>query len=380
MQWEMVELGKVADVIAGQSPPSEFYNKTGEGIPFFQGKADFGEMFPTVRYWCTKPTKIAEPGDVLFSVRAPVGPTNLNNVRACIGRGLSAIRVGNKLDVRYLLHYLRKNEQRIADLGTGSTFKAIVQADLKQIQIPLPPLAEQQRLAALLDTADALRRKDRDLLAHYDRLVQSVFLDLFGEENSLLGKEEIRNCIKIIGGYAFKSNNFKNEGIPVIKIGTVNRGFFDLSTLSFLPVSFLEKYKKWRVLPGDLLISLTGTVGKDDYGNVEIATNDYPNYLLNQRVAKIEFNSEKVGKEFLYHLFKQPFIKRELTGLSRGVRQANISNEDICQLKITLPPLPLQNHFAALVANIEAQKERVRAQSAQSEALFQGLLQRTFQV
>jgi type I restriction enzyme S subunit len=87
-----VELKDVAEIIAGQSPKSEFYNENGEGVPFFQGKADFGEDYPTVTTWCTKPKKMAKEGDMLFSVRAPVGPTNIAKVDCCIGRGLSAIR------------------------------------------------------------------------------------------------------------------------------------------------------------------------------------------------------------------------------------------------------------------------------------------------
>jgi type I restriction enzyme S subunit len=71
--WEKVSLSNVAEVIAGQSPESKYYNNVGNGIPFFQGKADFGLDYPTVRYWCTQPTKIAKPLDILFSVRAPVG-------------------------------------------------------------------------------------------------------------------------------------------------------------------------------------------------------------------------------------------------------------------------------------------------------------------
>lgn len=86
-------LSDVAKIIMGQSPPSSTYNSTGKGLPFFQGKTDFGEMYPTPRVYCTEPNRIAEPGDILITVRAPVGPTNINFVQSCIGRGLAAIRV-----------------------------------------------------------------------------------------------------------------------------------------------------------------------------------------------------------------------------------------------------------------------------------------------
>ena len=94
-------------IIAGQSPESKYYNTDGIAIPFFQGKEDFGSLYPTVRVYCSKPTKVAEKEDILLSVRAPVGPTNLSSGRVCIGRGLAAIRPSSELDLRYLLYYFR---------------------------------------------------------------------------------------------------------------------------------------------------------------------------------------------------------------------------------------------------------------------------------
>jgi len=89
---QIAKLQEVAEIIMGQSPPGDTYNETGDGLPFFQGKAEFGETCPTVKKWCNAPKKIAEAGDILMSVRAPVGPTNLASERCCIGRGLAAIR------------------------------------------------------------------------------------------------------------------------------------------------------------------------------------------------------------------------------------------------------------------------------------------------
>ena len=164
MRWEMVRLSSVAEVIAGQSPESKYYNDKGDGIPFFQGKADFRIDYPIVRYWCTQPTKIAKPMDILMSVRAPVGPTNICDVEACIGRGLAAIRTSDKLNYKYLYFYFKSIEEKIASQGNGSTFSAITTSVLKDLQIPLPPLPIQKRIAEILDAADALKRKDQELL------------------------------------------------------------------------------------------------------------------------------------------------------------------------------------------------------------------------
>jgi type I restriction enzyme S subunit len=133
----------------GQSPPGTSYNTSADGLPFFQGKTDFGDMYPTVRVFCNQPSRIAERGDILMFVRAPVGPTNLAKEKCCIGRGLAALRPGDRLDTNFLLYFLRYHEPHLASQGQGSTFDAI-RDDLEEIEIPLPVLSEQQRIAALL--------------------------------------------------------------------------------------------------------------------------------------------------------------------------------------------------------------------------------------
>jgi type I restriction enzyme S subunit len=176
-----VVLSDVANIIMGQSPPSSTYNTRGQGLPFFQGKADFGDMYPTPRIYCSEPNRIAEPGDILITVRAPVGPTNLSRERACIGRGLSALRVGNRLDRNYLFYFLRFYEPELAKAGTGSTFAAISREDLETIKLPFPALSEQQRIAAILQKADRLRRLRRFARQLSDTYLQSVFLEMFGD-------------------------------------------------------------------------------------------------------------------------------------------------------------------------------------------------------
>lgn len=145
------KLQDCATIIAGQSPESKYYNSTGEGIPFFQGKADFGELYPKVRVYCSSPTKIAQYNDILLSVRAPVGPTNLSPGTVCIGRGLAAIRPDDSLDLKYLLYYFRYFETQLSAKGTGTTFKAINQKLIKNLEIPIPPLNEQSRIVAHIE-------------------------------------------------------------------------------------------------------------------------------------------------------------------------------------------------------------------------------------
>lgn len=162
--WKRVLLGHVAEIIMGQSPPSCTYNTQNRGLPFFQGKAEFGNYTPTAVKYCSLPQKIAEKDDVLVSVRAPVGPTNLCMERSCIGRGLAAIRSNGTAHSKYVLYYIRSIEPWLSEQGTGSTFSAISRKHIEQISIPLAPLNEQHRIAAKLEELLAKVEKCKERL------------------------------------------------------------------------------------------------------------------------------------------------------------------------------------------------------------------------
>lgn len=144
--WVTTRLGEIAHIRFGQSPPSSSYNDKGEGYPFFQGKADFKQLYPIVTKWCISPRVIANSGDILISVRAPVGPTNLCNQKSCIGRGLAAITPLGNIPSLYILYYLRYKESKISKIGSGSTFNAITRKELESIPIQIAPLDEQKRI------------------------------------------------------------------------------------------------------------------------------------------------------------------------------------------------------------------------------------------
>jgi len=184
--WVWSELGKICVVIMGQSPPSNTYNSIKSGLPFYQGKKDFGEMFPNPTQWCSEPSKIAEENDVLVSVRAPVGPTNLCQEDSCIGRGLAALRSVGGILPKYILYAMRAFEQQLAEKGSGTTFVAISAKDLYTFPFPLPPFAEQQRIVARVEELFVQTRALAKELVHsqieLDGLSQSALSHLLASE------------------------------------------------------------------------------------------------------------------------------------------------------------------------------------------------------
>jgi len=181
--WVRIRLDAFAEIILGQSPPSSTYNEDGNGLSFYQGKLEFGHMYPTPRKWCTSPKKIAEKGDVLISVRAPVGPTNICPERSCIGRGLAAIRGLAGVETHFILYLMRAHENLLSGIGTGTTFNAITGDKLKGIQVPLSPLPEQHRIIAkieeLFTRLDAGVEALKKIKAQLKRYRQSVLKHAF---------------------------------------------------------------------------------------------------------------------------------------------------------------------------------------------------------
>jgi len=149
--WSKTPLSLAADVVMGQSPPGASYNENGIGAPFFQGKAEFGQMYPTVRKWTTAGTKHAKIGDILLSVRAPVGPTNIADIDCVIGRGLAAIRAKAHMSQVFLLWFLRSFEHEIAAKGAGTTFDSVSGDALRSQLVNVPPLAEQLKVVEILE-------------------------------------------------------------------------------------------------------------------------------------------------------------------------------------------------------------------------------------
>lgn len=375
-----VKLKDVCNINMGQSPDSDSYNDNEDGIPFFQGNADFGEKYPTTRKWCNAPTKIAHAEDILISVRAPIGALNYAKEECCIGRGLAAITPNQDKVSSGFIYWLLKGKHKELNLqGTGSTFKAISRKVLEEIKVPDIELKKQTELAGSLEKVYSVIQLRKQQLEELDILIKARFVEMFGnpeDSGNEWEQQPLSDLLNVIGGYAFKSDQFSEiGGIPVLRIGNINAGVFRPVNMVYWEDD--EKLERYAIYAGDLVMSLTGTVGKDDYGNVCIMGNEYDKYYLNQRNAKLEIKSG-LDKYYLSELLKFECVKKKLTGISRGVRQANISNKDILNLVVNVPPIELQNQFAAFVTQVDKLKVEVQKSLDEMQILFDSLMQEYF--
>ena len=183
LSFKEISLIDVADIILGQSPPSSTYNTNRVGLPFYQGKKEFGDLYPTPEKYCSEPKKIAEPDDILISVRAPVGSTNFCRDKSCIGRGLVAIRVKERIKNYYLFYYLRYFVFNLIEKSTGTTFNAISKNVLEGFKVLLFSLQEQQQIIneieSRLSVCDKLEETIQQSLEKIDYLRQSILKKAF---------------------------------------------------------------------------------------------------------------------------------------------------------------------------------------------------------
>ena len=372
-----VELQQVTTIIAGQSPESSTYNSIADGLPFFQGKADFQDKFPKVRIWCNSAKrKEAEPGDILMSVRAPVGSVNICNQKCIIGRGLSAIRPHANLNNYFLYYYLKCNEQNVASLGTGSTFQAITQTTLKRLEVPLPPLDDQIRIATLLSKVENLIFRRREQLKQLDELLKSVFLGMFGDPvRNEKGWERVTIRDLISEAKYGTSKSAEGGQYKYLRMNNIStNGFWDFTSLKYIDIDNYE-VNKYSLVRNDLVFNRTNS--KELVGKTAVYSSDekviIAGYLIRVR-TKPEANpwyiwgylNSKAGKLRLFNLC------RNIVGM------ANINAQELQDIPILKPPIDLQNQFAAIVAKVEALRGWYTQSLTNMESLYGTLSKKAF--
>jgi type I restriction enzyme S subunit len=247
------------------------------------------------------------------------------------------------------------------------------------MRIPLPPLPEQRRIAAILDKADELRAKRRAALKRLDELTQSIFLDMFGDPaTNPKGWPEVKlgEVVKVVGGYAFKSEDFAEKGNAIVRISNLTGDGIDVSDVARIPDSKLGKGSDFIIQPGEILIAMSGaTTGKLGVVPLELSESLY----LNQRVGVYRIrDADRIQRDFLLGFLRSSFYQRFLWKLASGVAQPNVSGWQLESAVLPLPPITLQEEFARRFSAIEMLKADQRNSQAEFDMLFASLQHRAF--
>ncbi len=379
--WRWVRLGEVCEVIMGQSPPGHTYSETPIGVPFFQGKADFGDYFPTVRVWCNHPIKIAEEGDILISVRAPVGPVNMSNLKCCIGRGLAAIRCRNISGNWYIFWYLRSLEPQMSLIGSGSTFNAITCEDLCKIPIPLPPLSVQRRIVAkikeMMDEVERTRTACEKQLEAVKTLPSAYLRQVFESEEAKKWERKKLGEVCEYCQYGLTATATDDEsGIPYLRITDIDDwGNLKLNNLKYV-ICDDSTYKKYALRMGDILFARSGSIGRTFLYNGIPEKAVFASYLIRFKL------SSNIEPYFLFYYTHSPMYYKFIESVKHTVSQPNINAGEYKSLFIPLPPLSVQRRIVAelkeKMADVEKLRLSIEKQLETINALPQAILRKAF--
>lgn len=382
MKMKIYSLQEVATIIAGQSPNSKYYNTDGNGIPFFQGKTDFGDLYPKVRVYCTNPIKIAEKNDILLSVRAPVGPTNLSPGKVCIGRGLTAIRPNEKIRLKYLLYFFRYFETQLQRQGTGTTFKAITQNVIKNLKIPVPSLPEQERIVARieelfseLDKAVETLKTTQQQLAVYR---QAVYASIF-DHGTL---RPITDFFEISGGLTKNSKRHEfHTKMPYLRVANVYYNFLDLREIKQIGVMPNEIER--TLLQKDDLLFVEGNGSKSQIGRVAIWAGSIKNCLHQNHLIKGRPIGGMLPKYALFYLISGYGRKQILDIASSTSGLYTLSINKIKNLKIPYIDIDDQKKSLELIDSrlscCDQIERTVDTALQQAEAMRQSILKQAFE-
>ena len=376
---EYVALKDVCKINMGQSPDSSSYNDKKEGIPFYQGNADFGEKHPIPRVWCNAPTKIAQPKDILMSVRAPIGALNYAQEKCCIGRGLAAITPDkDKLSLEFLYWFLRGKNSELNSKGTGSTFKAISKKTLEEIRVPLIDLEKQQKMAQALEKTYSVIQMRTKQLKELDDLIKARFVEMFEDKEKAWPVVTIADICKDSRtgpfGSALHHDEFVNEGIFVLGIDNAVENKFSYNRMRYITEDKYQQLKRYTVYPGDVIITIMGTVGRS-----AVIPKDMPKAINTKHLACLTPDAGVVDSYFLCNAFQiHPDIKQQLRGQTKGAIMDGLNLTIIKGLKFRLPPLELQKQFSDFVNQIDKSKVTVQKALDETQLLFDSLMQQYF--
>jgi len=368
----------IASLNMGQSPPSEFYNEDGVGLPFFQGIADFGDRSPDVNFYCSKPTKIADIGDVLFTVRAPVGELNLADTRCCIGRGIASIRAKNP-DANFLFYYLKYIKPYFVAISNGTTYDAVNKKDIEKAKVHIPDLNIRKKIGSVLTQIDDLIGHNYHRLAIIEEIAQLIYREWFVEfrfpgyqkhkfVDSELGKIpegwdvlKVKDVLQkyIGGGWGAEDKNDIYDTPAYVMRGTdiprAKTGDFSECPLRFHKNS---NFKSRKLIPGDIVFEVSGGSEGQPLGRAvfinEVLLGSFDENVICASFCKLIRANKITSPEYLYLTLNHwgntgqlAIYEVQSTGISNYQFEAFIKN-----VKMIVPDKEVLTQFSNLMNDI----------------------------
>jgi type I restriction enzyme S subunit len=392
MSWPIVPLKECARIVGGATPKSEVEDYWNGDIPWTTPK-DISDL--DGKFLNDTPRKITAlglrncssellpPNSVLFSSRAPIGHVAINTVPMATNQGFKSMVPGPKLDASFLYWWLKCHRSQLERLGNGATFKEVSKAVVERIEIPLPPLVEQKRIAAILDQADDLRRKRQRALDRLGQLGQATFIEMFGDPaTNPMGwlRVSLMDCCAQLDdircgpfGTQLLREEFRETGVPLWGIKQVNRGF-SILTHEYVTPNKARELSNYDIVEDDIVMTRKGTIG-----NCAVYPKGFPSGIMHSDLLRVRLDQAKAAPQFVAdQLHFSRDIQRQIELISGGAIMQGINVGKLKKIKILLPPLALQVKYAKRMTAVGIQISFMKKWLHSAEALFTSLQHRAF--
>jgi type I restriction enzyme S subunit len=369
----MMQLSELCDIKMGQSPPSQYYNTSGQGLPLLQGNRTFGLKYPTFDTYTTKVTKIAEAGDVIMSVRAPVGDVNITPIKVCLGRGVCALRhkENNQEFLYYLMRYYAK---KLRNQESGTVFGAVTASDIRNLQIRVLAHSKQIEVSETCRVLDEKISNNMEICSKLKQLSHTIFQAWFVNFDAFSGQRptawQTKNLLDIatfLNGLTMQSYPPQSgeAGLPVLKIRELRQGYFDDTS-----TRCSSKIKpEYIVQNGDVIFSWSGTLMLDIWCGDGCG--------LNQHLFKV--TSTKYDPWFYYGWIEHHLRSFIDIAAASATTIGHIKRKDLKHTKVVIPTPKEYQRVGAILTPLYAQIINKRNENHKLEKLRDLLLINQFE-
>jgi len=379
----LTTLGPICSFLNGGTPSRGVARYYQGDVPWITGADISGPQADTARSFITEEairesaTNRVPAGTVLLVTRTSVGKVAVAAMELCFSQDITAITPDpHCLDTSYLVHFLRTKQPHLERLARGATIKGVTRETVANLEIPVLSLPEQRRIAAILDKADALRAKRRQALAQLDTLLQSTFLDMFGDPvTNPMGWEQcvVGDIVHAVKDGPHVSPTYAESGVPFLSTRHIKPGEVVWEDLKYIDQDEANRqWKKCKPEFGDILYTKGGTTG------IAARVTTSEPFAVWVHVALLKPIVNKVHPIWIEAMLNSAYCYTQSQRYTHGIANRDLGLKRMVKIQMYLPPLAEQRCFAAIVESIEQQKVSQRVHFAELDTLFASLQQRAF--
>ncbi len=378
----MAKLGDICTVVSGSTPKTgvaEYWDGTVKWITPAELNEDSFYITDSVRH-ITEDGKektglsYLPKGTVILSSRAPIGKTAIAGCEMCCNQGFKNLICSDAVYNEYLYFFLKSKTNYLNSLGRGATFKEISKSIVEKIEIPLPNIEKQHQIVKELKATRNLIAHRKQQLTKLDELIKARFVEMFGDKN--YHYESLINLILDGTSLSYGIVQPGNDGtgdMGVLRPVDIVDGKLTMSSIKYIDRSIGEGFKKTELDGDELLITVRGTTGI-----TALTDGRFAGMNVTRGIAVIRYNRKKINPLYLNAYFNTDESQRYIQEHTRGATLQQINLSDLRIQRIMLPPLSLQNQFAAFVAEVDKSKVEVQKALDQTQLLFDSLMQQYF--